>query len=127
MRLHDLRKDAKKLRYALECFGSLFDADEIAASVRELKGVQDVLGTFQDCEVQKASLEGFGREMIAERGASQAAALLAMGALVEQLDEREQRARAEFVDRFARFDASARSAPRFRRLFAPPLGPGDEA
>ena len=126
VRLHDLRKDAKKLRYALECFGSLFDADDIAASVRELKGVQDVLGAFQDCEVQKASLEGFGREMIIERGASQAPALLAMGALVDDLDEREQRARDEFVEHFARFDAKA-VRRRFRRLFAPPLDPGGEA
>jgi CHAD domain-containing protein len=126
VRLHDLRKDAKKLRYALECFGSLFAADAIAASVRELKGVQDVLGAFQDCEVQKASLEGFGREMITERGASQAPALLAMGALVEELDEREQRARDEFVVHFARFDAKV-VRRRFRGLFAPPLDPGGEA
>ena len=79
--------------------------------MRELKGVQDVLGAFQDCEVQKASLEGFGREMIVERGASQAPALLAMGALVDDLDEREQQARDEFVDHFARFDAQGRPPP----------------
>jgi CHAD domain-containing protein len=126
VRLHDLRKDAKKLRYALECFGSLFDADDIAASVRELKGVQDVLGAFQDCEVQKGSLEGFGREMIDEQGASQTPTLLAMGALVEQLDEREQRAREQFVDHFARFDAKP-VRRRFRRLFAPPSSHHDEA
>ena len=116
--LHDLRKDAKKLRYALECFGSLFDADDIAVSVRELKGVQDVLGAFQDCEVQKGALEGFGREMITERGASQAPALLAMGVLVEQLDDREREAREQFVDHFARFDSKV-VRRRFRRLFAP--------
>jgi CHAD domain-containing protein len=119
-RLHELRKDAKKLRYALECFGNLFPPDEIAAGVRELKGVQDVLGTFQDCEVQKASLESFGTEMIAERGSSQAPALLAMGMLVEQLDEREAKARAAFDDRFARFDDHS-VRKRFHRLFkAPP-------
>ncbi len=126
VRLHDLRKDAKKLRYALECFGSLFDAGDIAASVRELKGVQDVLGAFQDCEVQKASLEGFGREMIMERGASQAPALLAMGALVDDLDDREQRARDDFIGHFARFDAKP-VRQRFRRLFAPPRGQDGEA
>ena len=118
VRLHDLRKDAKKLRYALECFGSLFDPDEIALGVKELKGVQDVLGTFQDCEVQKASLAELGAELIDERGASQAATLLAMGALVDQLDEREATARAAFADRFARFDDPEVRA-RFRRLFGP--------
>ncbi len=120
-RLHDLRKDAKKLRYALECFGSLFPAAEIAAGVKELKGVQDVLGTFQDCEVQKASLEGFGQEMITEGGPSQAAALMAMGALVEQLDDREAKARADFAERWERFDDRVVRA-RFRRLFAPASG-----
>ncbi len=116
--LHDLRKDAKKLRYALECFGSLFDAEEIAMGVKELKGVQDVLGTFQDCEVQKASLAGLGEELIDERGPSQAATLIAMGALVERLDEREAMARAAFAATFDRFDDPSVRA-RFRRLFHP--------
>ncbi len=110
-RLHDLRKDAKKLRYALECFGSLFDPDEIAMGVKELKGVQEVLGTFQDCEVQKASLAGLGAELIDEHGASQATTLIAMGALVERLDEREAAARAAFADRFDRFDDATVRAP----------------
>ncbi len=116
--LHDLRKDAKKLRYTLECFGSLFDAEDIALGVKELKGVQDVLGTFQDCEVQKASLASLAAELIDERGASQAATLLAMGTLVERLDEREATARAAFADRFDRFDDAVVRA-RFRRLFRP--------
>ena len=119
--LHDLRKDAKKLRYALECFGSLFDPGEIALGVKELKGVQDVLGTFQDCEVQKASLAGLGEDLIDERGASQAATLIAMGALVDQLDAREATARRAFARRFARFD-DAEVRARFRRLFAPDHG-----
>ncbi len=62
--VHQLRKDAKKLRYALECFGSLFPGDEVAPLVKELKGVQDVLGDFQDAEVQKASLRSFGESMV---------------------------------------------------------------
>ena len=41
-----------------------------------------------------------------------------MGYLIEQLDEREQRARAQFADRFERFDAHHNRA-RARRLFAP--------
>jgi CHAD domain-containing protein len=117
-RLHDLRKDAKKLRYALECFGSLFDPDEISLGVKDLKGVQDVLGTFQDCEVQKASLASLGADLIDEGGASQASTLIAMGALVDQLDQREATARAAFAERFARFDDPEGRA-RFRRLFRP--------
>ena len=53
----------------LECFGSLFPADEVAPLVKELKGVQDVLGDFQDAEVQKDSLRHFGEALVVERGA----------------------------------------------------------
>jgi CHAD domain-containing protein len=116
--VHQLRKDAKKLRYALECFGGLFPSDEVAPLVKELKGVQDVLGDFQDAEVQKASLRHFGEALVAERGTDAATTLLAMGYLIEQLDEREQRARSMFDERFARFDAH-HNRVRFRRLFAP--------
>jgi CHAD domain-containing protein len=117
--LHELRKDAKKLRYALECFGSLFPADHISPLVKELKGVQDVLGEFQDCEVQKGSLRGFGEAMLADGGTGSAPALMAMGYLIEQIDERERVARDQFADRFASFDAH-HNRHRFRHLFAPP-------
>lgn len=116
--VHQLRKDAKKLRYALECFGSLFPPDEVAPLVKELKGVQDVLGDFQDAEVQKASLRAFGESMVTESGPRAASALLAMGYLIEQLDERERDARERFGDRFASFDAHP-NRHRFRRLFGP--------
>ena len=116
--LHDLRKDAKKLRYALECFGSLFPADEIAALVKDLKAVQDVLGEFQDCEVQKGSLRGFGEALVVDDGPGAAPTLMAMGYLVEQLDERERTARDQFAARFHRFDSHHQRA-RFRHLFAP--------
>ena len=36
--LHELRKDAKRLRYLLECFGGLYPAEVVAPVVRELKG-----------------------------------------------------------------------------------------
>jgi len=102
--LHELRKDAKKLRYALECYGSLFPAGEVAAVVKDLKGLQDVLGEYQDCQVQAGSLEHFAQEML-EEGTASAAVLITLGYLVEQLDEREAAARRAFEERFARFDA----------------------
>ncbi len=116
--VHELRKDGKKLRYALECFGSLFPADDVAPLVKELKGVQDVLGDFQDAEVQKDSLRHFGEALVVERGPAAATTLLAMGYLIEQLDEREQRARALFAERFERFDAH-HNRVRARHLFGP--------
>jgi CHAD domain-containing protein len=111
-RLHDLRKDAKRLRYLLECFGSLFPSDEIAPIVKQLKGVQDVLGTFQDGQVQSAQLESFAQELL-DRGDVGASGVMAIGLLVEQLEQRSHDARAAFADRFASFDQkTVRSAVR---------------
>ncbi len=42
--LHDLRKRAKELRYALEIFGSLYDPGAHWQAIRELKALQDCLG-----------------------------------------------------------------------------------
>jgi len=103
--LHELRKDAKKLRYALECFGSLFDPAEVAPLVKDLKSLQDVLGEFQDCEVQAGSLRGYADEL-AQRDVG-AGPLLALGAVVEQLAERQDDARAAFHERFESFDTYA--------------------
>jgi CHAD domain-containing protein len=101
--LHDLRKDAKRLRYLLECFGSLYPTDVVAPVVRELKGLQDVLGSYQDAQVQAEAIEHFGQDMIEQHGAT-AATLLAMGSIVEQLDESGRTAREHFSERFAAFD-----------------------
>ena len=102
-RLHDLRKDAKRLRYLLECFGSLFPSDETAPIVKQLKGVQDVLGTFQDGQVQSSQLESFAQDML-DRGNVGASSVMVIGLLVEQLEQRSHDARAAFADRFAAFD-----------------------
>lgn len=101
--LHELRKIAKRLRYLLECFGSLFDPDLVAPVVRDLKGLQDVLGSYQDSHVQASVIQQYAQRMIEDRDVP-ANALLAMGGVVEHLDERSRTARAQFHDRFAAFD-----------------------
>jgi CHAD domain-containing protein len=120
--LHELRKDAKKLRYLLECFGSLFPDHDLAPVVKELKGLQDVLGEIQDCHVQAASLEHFAQEMSkAVSGpddGTPTATLLALGAVIERLERRERAARDAFAERFARFDAKA-VRRRVRAAFRP--------
>lgn len=113
--LHELRKDAKRLRYALECFGSLFPAEQVQPLVKSLKSLQDCLGEFQDCEVQATSLRGYADEL-AGKGAG-AGPLLAMGALVEQLAERQHAARGAFHDRFVHFDTPA-NGTLVKRTFA---------
>ena len=104
--LHELRKDAKRLRYLLECFGSLYPNDVVGPVVRDLKGLQDVLGAYQDTHVQVAAIEQFGQQMIEWKGAT-AATLLAMGSIVEHLDVRGREARDHFAERFQQFDGKA--------------------
>ncbi len=106
--LHDLRKDAKRLRYLLECFGSLFPAADIATAVKPLKALQDTLGTFQDTEVQAHALAEMGDQLVA-RGAP-AATLLAMGVVIEHVHRKGDAARLEFAGRFAAFDSPAVNA-----------------
>ena len=101
--LHDLRKDAKRLRYLLECFGSLFPAEDLSVAVKPLKSLQDVLGEFQDTEVQAHALAQFGRQLDTEGASTDT--ILAMGGAIEQLSVRQSRARREFAARFESFDS----------------------
>jgi len=103
--LHDLRKDAKKLRYLLECFGSLFPAPPRKAFVGQLKALQDNLGTFQDLEVQINELRELAHVLHSRSGTS-ADTLLATGRLIDHLEQARHRERDDFVDRFAAYDTS---------------------
>jgi len=101
--LHELRKKGKELRYLLEFFASLYPADVVKPMVASLKGLQDVLGRFQDREVQADLLRALGDKVAAQEGG--AAALMAMGVLVERLGREQAQARAEFAASFAEFSA----------------------
>jgi len=102
--LHDLRKKGKELRYLLELFSSLFPAEVVKPMVGALKALQGVLGRFQDREVQAAQLRSLGDDVAALDGG--AAALMAMGVLVQRLGDDQGRAREQFAERFERFAAS---------------------
>ena len=85
-------------------------------AVRDLKGLQDCLGEYQDCQVQLHELRMFASQMRTDRRVP-ATALLAMGELAGQIAQREQQARDEFAGRFADF-ASAANEQRFQALTA---------
>lgn len=105
--LHDLRKSAKKLRYLLEFFQSLYSKKEINRFVKALKALQENLGDFQDLAVQEKKLKAFGDEMLAN-GQGRARTLLAMGGLVKEIERRGHIARENFADCFQTFDTSER-------------------
>jgi CHAD domain-containing protein len=114
--LHQLRKDAKKLRYLLEAFGALFEADRTPVAVRELKRLQDNLGSFQDTEVQSQNLREFAMRIA--RRPTDADTVMTLGVLSNHLEQLQHDARTQFAKRFARFDR-ADNRTRYERLFSP--------
>jgi CHAD domain-containing protein len=101
--LHQLRIDCKKLRYLLELFRSLFDADEIAAVLADLKHLQDLLGEMNDLEVQKGRLLELAKALEARAAgggpAVPAATLFAMGRLAQRHERRQQVLRKDLQSR----------------------------
>jgi CHAD domain-containing protein len=106
--LHDLRKRGKELRYLLELFGSVFPPAVVKPMVSALKGLQDVLGRFQDRAVQAELLRGLGDELAAKEGGPQA--LMALGLVAEALFADQHAARAGFAERFQLFAAPEQRA-----------------
>ena len=102
--VHDLRKDAKKLRYLIECFGGLYDKGARTAFVGRLKALQDTLGEHQDAEVHAHALRTLADD---RRRRWSADTLLAIGQLVERLEQRRLASRAELAERFDAFDNKA--------------------
>jgi CHAD domain-containing protein len=113
--LHELRKQGKELRYLLEFFASLYPASVVKPMVATLKGLQNVLGRFQDREVQAALLRSLGDEVASLDGG--AAALMAMGVLVQRLGVQQRLARELFAASFADFAAKSQ-----RKLVAETFG-----
>jgi CHAD domain-containing protein len=105
-RLHALRKDTKKLRYLLECFGGLCRAKRLKGFVDQLKALQDNLGEHQDAEVHLGQLRELAHDLH-HRAAVDTDALLAMGSLADHLDRRRQQQRDEFALRFSAYDTPA--------------------
>ena len=103
---HELRKKGKELRYLLELFGApLYPADVVKPMTKVLKSFQDVLGRHQDREVQATMLRSFSDAVAAQPNGADG--LMAMGRLIERLEEQEAAARDEFAERFAAFSSGA--------------------
>lgn len=115
--LHELRKSCKKLRYLLEFFDSLYPKKELSPLIRHLKALQEVLGNFQDYQVQENQLREFGVELQAHH--VPAATLMAMGMLVQHLNDAQQAVRLNFAEVYQEFREPA-TAKGFKQLFAHP-------
>jgi CHAD domain-containing protein len=103
--LHELRKDAKQLRYLLECFGGILPAGPRKAFVKRLKALQNNLGEHQDAQVHIERLRAFEREI--DGRPHTAETRKAMRQLQEHLERRRAAARDDFAQRFTAYDSKA--------------------
>ncbi|ASR37724.1 hypothetical protein BAY61_25020 [Prauserella marina] len=100
--VHDLRKRCKELRYLLEFAKPVSEPAGYRTVLKELKRLQDILGSFQDGEVQSAALQAFGMRM-QDVGNPPAATLLALGEVSARMVEQQRAARADLTDALTRF------------------------
>lgn len=96
--IHALRKACKEMRYLLELFRPLCDRTAYKAVIADFKDLQEILGDFQDGEVQSAALRVFAREML-EAGDVDPDTILSMGALSAHFETRQSAARAALTQR----------------------------
>ena len=111
-----MRIDAKKLRYLLEFFASLYTKKSVSRLVKQLKELQDTLGGFNDMELQRARLTSFADQLMTAGGA-RPETIFAIGRLADLMAARQDDYRREFATRFASF-ADRESWKLYRRLFA---------
>jgi len=112
--LHTLRKTCKKLRYLMEFFQSLYPEHQIKHLIKNLKGLQEVLGDFQDYAVQEHNLQLFSEEMMTLNTPSNT--FLAMGVLIQNLDTHRCSARKDFASKFEDFKQEENQSA-FKSLF----------
>jgi CHAD domain-containing protein len=115
--LHRLRIECKKLRYLMEFYRSLYDAEAVGELIRALKGLQDNLGDLNDLAIQQETLRRSAKEM-SDDGLGDVNTFIVIGRLVEQLACRQVKQRRRFASRFATF-AAAKNRLCFSRLFEP--------
>jgi CHAD domain-containing protein len=98
--LHRLRISMKHLRYAMEDFSDLY-GKKLKEFIKASKNLQNVLGAYNDVEVQLASLESWTERLGAELPSR---SVMAVGSLVGVLVSRRSQTRAQFGEAWAGFD-----------------------
>ncbi len=110
--VHELRIECKKLRYLLELFSSLFPPKEIKTITRQLKGLQNTLGLFNDYCVQQESLA----EYLETAAGIDSKTSAALGGLITHLHKSQIEVRSQVSEKFLQFN-DADMKQRFKRVF----------
>jgi CHAD domain-containing protein len=111
--VHELRIECKKLRYLLEIFASLFHQKQLKNILKRLKGLQNILGDFNDYSVQSESMLEYlnNAKRLDKHSAS------AIGGLIAILHSKQLEARTHVKEHFKEF-ADGKMRNRFKKLFA---------
>lgn len=114
-KLHDLRIDCKKLRYLLEFFSGLFPISEMTQLIKQLKKLQENLGTINDLFIQQEYLRKSSIELLKQKS-NKTNTILAIGCLIGILDNDKQKEINEFASYFRLF-SSKKNRQTFSNLF----------
>ena len=98
--LHRLRKRVKRLRAVLDVFPGVLSAKEAAALRKPIRRLLSRLGALQDLHVHMQTVRAIAEEL----AASDASAVLTLGALLETLRQEENHALETARLAFDRFD-----------------------
>jgi CHAD domain-containing protein len=106
---HEVRKAAKRLRYLIDGFGTLFPPETVEPALRELKRLQSTLGELQDRAAHGELTARVARALATQPAVSvnppvTALALVAAGAVAQSHAERETSAYRACASSFARYD-----------------------
>ena len=112
--LHALRKSCKKLRYLIEFFQSGYPAIMLKQPLNVLKSLQDVLGEYQDLQVQQAFLVTFRQQ--APPTPVMKKALCVIELMRCRLEKRKVKVRQSFKQHFAAL-VETRQQKTFSQLF----------
>jgi CHAD domain-containing protein len=123
--IHAVRVQGKKLRYLLEFFSELFDAEELKPLEKQLRRLQNRLGRFNDLAVQQRALWAYWETRQA-KGKATVELALSLGGLVSLLHRDQEAERAEVHAALEEF-ASASVAARFAAVFAADAGEEEAA
>ena len=115
--LHELRKSCKKLRYLIEFFENLYPVGTIKKPIKVLKGLQDVLGEYQDVQMQQAFLSTF-KQTCAIDSAGMQSTRMAVDLIMRRLEKHQRKLRKSFKQHFAVFMESQQQKL-FKQLFKP--------
>lgn len=97
-KFHKVRIEFKKLRYFIELLKPVYEKKVYEGLIKELKNIQDLLGDFNDFEVQQKKLSYFIDELDLDENE-----VSTLSFLIEHFEEHQERLKNKFHKKFKQF------------------------